>query len=113
MYRGAAFVQTQLQHWDMISTADVGFELLVPALLDDLKREGLFFDFAGREELLKLKNKKKTGFQTETAGTQPTRGRPRRKPTKRLGVSPCPSPSDVLWPHGDDLPQSLRMLESI
>lgn len=65
MYRGAAFVQTQLQNWNVISTAHVGFELLVPALLDDLEREGLFFDFASREELLKLKNKKMTGFQTE------------------------------------------------
>lgn len=65
MYRGAAFVQTQLQGWDVISTAHVGFELLVPALLDDLEREGLFFDFRGRELLLKLKNKKMTGFQTE------------------------------------------------
>ncbi len=65
MYRGAAFVQTQLQSWDVESTAHVGFELLVPALLDDLEQEGLVFDFTGREMLLKIKNKKMTRFQPE------------------------------------------------
>ena len=65
MYRGAAFLQTQLQTWDVESTAHVGFELLVPALLDDLEQEGLVFDFTGRDMLLKIKNKKMTGFQTE------------------------------------------------
>lgn len=65
MYRGAAFIQTQLQTWDVESTAHVGFELLVPSLLDDLEQEGLFFDFPGREVLLKIKNKKMAKFQTE------------------------------------------------
>lgn len=65
MYRGAAFVQTQLQSWDVESTAHVGFELLVPALLDYLEQEGFVFDFTGREMLLKIKNKKMARFQTE------------------------------------------------
>ena len=65
MYRGAAFVQTQLQTWNVESTAHVGFELLVPALLEYLEHEGLVFDFAGRETLLEIRNEKMTRFQTE------------------------------------------------
>ncbi len=65
IYRGAAFVQTKLQTWDVESTAHVGFELLVPTLLDDLEQEGLVFDFAGRKMLLEIKNKKMTRFQPE------------------------------------------------
>ena len=37
VYRRAAFVQTQLQSWDVESTTHVGFELLVPNLLDNLE----------------------------------------------------------------------------
>ena len=65
MYHGATFVQTVLQSWDVESTLHVGFELLVPTLLDLLKEEGLVFDFPGRQMLLQLKDKKMIKLQPE------------------------------------------------
>ena len=64
-YRGAAFVQTLLQSWDVESTLHVGFELLVSTLLDLLEEDGLVFSFPGRQMLLQLKDKKLTKFEPE------------------------------------------------
>ena len=49
----------------MKSTMNVGFELLVPAHLDLLEKEGLFFDFPARTALMKIRAKKLSHFRPE------------------------------------------------
>ncbi|KAL1626218.1 hypothetical protein SLS54_003053 [Diplodia seriata] len=53
---------SMLADWDVSSAAHVGFEIIVPALLDELEREGLFFNFKGREELFKINAAKLSRF---------------------------------------------------
>ncbi|KAF2184211.1 hypothetical protein K469DRAFT_689529 [Zopfia rhizophila CBS 207.26] len=51
-----------LNQWDVKSTLHVGFEILVPALLEQLESYGVSFDFPQREELFALKAKKLSRF---------------------------------------------------
>ncbi|KAI9688292.1 MAG: geranylgeranyl pyrophosphate synthetase [Bogoriella megaspora] len=54
-----------LNQWDVGSTVHVGFEILIPALLTYLEREGLNFDFPGRSSLYAINAKKLAKFKPE------------------------------------------------
>ena len=56
--RATTFLNERLRQWDVTQTERIAFELLVPSLLDLLEREGLKFDFPGREKLISLKHDK-------------------------------------------------------
>jgi hypothetical protein len=56
--RATSFLRIELNNWDVSSATHVGFEILVPALLDLLEKEGIHFDFQGRELLMKINRKK-------------------------------------------------------
>jgi hypothetical protein len=55
-------LQHQLVEWDVTSTTHVGFEIIVPALLDLLSGEGILFSFAAREPLLRARATKLKHF---------------------------------------------------
>ena len=60
-----SFLQTKLKLWAIETTKNVGFELLIPAHLELLEKEGHFFDFPGRATLLKIREKKMSLFRPE------------------------------------------------
>jgi hypothetical protein len=53
-----AALASQLVCWNVAQTDHSGFEILVPAMLDYLAKDGFFFDFPGRANLFKVKNAK-------------------------------------------------------
>lgn len=55
-------LQHQLSEWDIASTTHVGFEVIVPALLDLLAGEGISFSFKARDELIKARAAKLKHF---------------------------------------------------
>ncbi|PWY74044.1 hypothetical protein BO83DRAFT_444435 [Aspergillus eucalypticola CBS 122712] len=61
--RARAYLDHALQCWDVSSTVQVGFEILVPSLLRLLHDEGLHFDFPGREALMVLHRRKMDKIQ--------------------------------------------------
>lgn len=65
IYKAATFLQEKLQTWDVGSTIHVGFEILVPNLLDLLEKQGLVFEFPGRDLLMKIKDLKMTKIRPE------------------------------------------------
>ncbi|KAK7751444.1 hypothetical protein SLS62_006529 [Diatrype stigma] len=63
-----ASLQRQLHNWDVESSTHVGFEVIIPALLDMLEREDsdrLRLQFNGREELMRLNAAKLSKFKPE------------------------------------------------
>lgn len=56
--RGKEFLDHALHCWDVQSAVHVGFEVLVPILLDLLRYEGHDFDFLGRATLMALNKRK-------------------------------------------------------
>ncbi|KAI1459354.1 terpene synthase family protein [Annulohypoxylon moriforme] len=58
-------LQSQLNMWDVVSSAHVGFEIIVPSLLELLEQEGIAFNFAGRPVLEQLRAAKLSGFKPE------------------------------------------------
>jgi hypothetical protein len=54
-----------LQKWDVSSTMHVGFEILVPSLLELLEKDGEPLDFPGREILMSLNRRKLSKFSPE------------------------------------------------
>ena len=60
--RAAAALQDGLRKWDVASTLHVGYELLVPQLLQMLEVLGFAFDFPGKEFLLELHAQKMSRF---------------------------------------------------
>ncbi|MCJ1360209.1 MAG: hypothetical protein MMC33_010212 [Icmadophila ericetorum] len=52
------FLQEELQSWDVTSADHVGFEIIIPAMLELLSQEGIHFDFPGRSLLMELNQKK-------------------------------------------------------
>ena len=59
------YIKVTLQKWDVTSTVHVGFEILVPNLLEILEQDNERFDFPGRNELLALNAAKLSGFSPE------------------------------------------------
>lgn len=55
-------VETMLQSWDVISTRNVGFEIIVPALLEYLNQHGMTFRFPGQDALETLRSAKLAKF---------------------------------------------------
>ncbi|OJD36443.1 ent-kaurene synthase [Diplodia corticola] len=60
--RATGALDSMLAAWDVSSAAHVGFEIIVPALLEELEREGIAFNFRGRETLLKINAAKLSRF---------------------------------------------------
>jgi hypothetical protein len=52
------FLKVELNNWDVQSTTHVGFEILVPSLLEQLEQEGINFEFRGRPMLMAINKKK-------------------------------------------------------
>ncbi|KAK4163962.1 hypothetical protein QBC43DRAFT_318479 [Cladorrhinum sp. PSN259] len=59
-------LSTRLQQWDVEATVHVGFEVVVPALLNALEIDhGTKFDFHGRQKLLSLNRQKLSKLRPE------------------------------------------------
>ena len=63
--RATQILQHQLAEWDIASTTHVGFEIIVPALLDLLANEGIVFAFKARDDLIKARAAKLKHFDPE------------------------------------------------
>ncbi|CAK48654.1 Ent-kaurene synthase [Aspergillus niger ATCC 13496] len=61
--RAEIALQQALQQWDVASTLQVGSEVLVPSLLQQLSRHGIELQFPGKQDLMKLREKKLAKFQ--------------------------------------------------
>ncbi|PQE15285.1 ent-kaurene synthase protein [Rutstroemia sp. NJR-2017a BVV2] len=63
--QATAFLSSKLQTWNVEDTVHVGFEILVPALLDFLEQESdpVHFEFPGRELLMQMNMKKLKRFE--------------------------------------------------
>jgi hypothetical protein len=55
---GAAFLNEKLQTWDVASCDHVGFEIIIPSMLQHLSKQGLTFAFPGQALLAELNEKK-------------------------------------------------------
>lgn len=60
--RATQSLQRHLAEWDVASTKHVGFEIIVPALLDLLAAEGIAFAFKARDELIRARATKLKHF---------------------------------------------------
>jgi hypothetical protein len=56
-------ISQQLQAWDVDATMHVGFEYLVPALLNTLEAEDIQFHFSEKDRLISINQKKMSCFQ--------------------------------------------------
>ncbi|KUI67223.1 Copalyl diphosphate synthase [Cytospora mali] len=66
-------LESALNGWNVNQTLHVGFEMLVPSLLNQLSKEEIVFEFEGRSELMKLHQKKVSKFHPDmVASNQPT-----------------------------------------
>ncbi|KAM3067355.1 hypothetical protein ACMFMG_005288 [Clarireedia jacksonii] len=54
-----------LQAWDVQSCDQVGFEILIPALMEMLAEHGMTFDFPGKNVLMDLNKQKLSKFQPQ------------------------------------------------
>lgn len=64
--RGQAAVQAVLQKWAVQDSVHVGFEILVPSLLNQLSTRDITFDFPGYSTLMQLNKKKLEKFKPAT-----------------------------------------------
>jgi hypothetical protein len=62
---GKVALQNMLTEWDVEATEHVGFEILVPALLNYLEDAGHFFRFPRRDVLMKIRAEKLRKFKPE------------------------------------------------
>ncbi|KAI1500522.1 terpene synthase family protein [Biscogniauxia marginata] len=63
-------LQTQLSEWNVATSTHVGFEIIVPAMLGLLEREGISFSFPGKDKLRKLNSIKMSRFKPELLYSQ-------------------------------------------
>ncbi|MCJ1245726.1 hypothetical protein MMC30_002930 [Trapelia coarctata] len=63
--RGISWLEHKLQSWDVDASDHVGFEILIPSLLDLLRREEIPIDFPGSEKLASLNLKKLARFNPD------------------------------------------------
>ncbi|GAB1309809.1 Ent-kaurene synthase [Madurella fahalii] len=61
----AQALRIRLQDWDVAGTNSVGFEIIVPSILELLQDEGLTFDFAGKKDLMAIRAAKLSRFKPE------------------------------------------------
>ena len=60
-----SFLDSRLQQWDVEASEHVGFEIIVPAILEMLERDGIYFKFRGRRLLYILFAQKMAKFNPE------------------------------------------------
>ncbi|KAI0203005.1 Copalyl diphosphate synthase [Astrocystis sublimbata] len=65
--KATSSLQKQLAAWDVSTTEHVGFEIIVPAMLEYLEKEdsSLLFEFASKKPLMKINNAKLSRFRPE------------------------------------------------
>ncbi|KAG8156333.1 hypothetical protein KVR01_013785 [Diaporthe batatas] len=63
--RGIVSLRSQLRGWTVASTIHVGFEVIVPALLELLDQESIQFSFEGMGELIKIRQEKLSKFHPD------------------------------------------------
>ena len=66
------FLTDRFAEWDITNTDRVAFEILVPALLKQLERHRISFQFASREKLFRLKETKLSKFSLAHLYKYPT-----------------------------------------
>ena len=59
------YLREKLQGWDVSSTIHVGFEILVPTLLELLEKDSEKFEFPGRQTLMNLNQSKLSRYRPE------------------------------------------------
>lgn len=63
--KGTDSLRSQLQDWAVASAVHVGFEVIIPALLQFLSCESLEFSFEGMEKLMKIHEEKLSKFHPD------------------------------------------------
>ncbi|KAI1359805.1 Copalyl diphosphate synthase [Xylaria arbuscula] len=65
--KATSSLRSQLAAWDASTTEHVGFEIIVPAMLDQLQKEdpSLVFEFGSKKLLMKINNAKMSRFRPE------------------------------------------------
>lgn len=58
LQRGQAYLSRKLKMWEVKRATSVGFEVLVPAMLDLLEREHIEFSFPGKQHLFAMRDRK-------------------------------------------------------
>ena len=72
MSKATMYLRESLQHWDVDQCLDIGFEILVPALLSMLESENIHFVFLGRQQLERLNARKLARFDPDVLYRAPT-----------------------------------------
>ncbi|PWY80853.1 aphidicolan-16beta-ol synthase [Aspergillus sclerotioniger CBS 115572] len=62
---GVTALRSRLTTWDVSTTNNVGFEIIVPSILKMLESHGFEFDFRGKEALMKIHDAKMSRFNPE------------------------------------------------
>ena len=65
--KSVAYLQDNLQRWDVEAYVHNGFGILVPALFSMLEQEQIFFSFPGRHLLIALNEKRLRKFDPHDA----------------------------------------------
>ncbi|RYP67896.1 hypothetical protein DL771_007004 [Monosporascus sp. 5C6A] len=63
--KATVYLQSQLRTWDTMAPMQVGFEIILPSLLNLLIEEDMSFEFEAKEKLMQLKATKLKGFKPE------------------------------------------------
>lgn len=66
----SAALQSHLRTWDVTSSTHVGFEVIIPAVLNILERKGIAFGFPSRKKLEQLNAAKMSKFQPQMLYSQ-------------------------------------------
>ncbi|GME35455.1 ent-kaurene synthase [Neofusicoccum parvum] len=61
--RAIRALASKLASWNVSASTHVGFEIIVPTLLEELEKQDITFDFRGREQLLKINASKLSRFK--------------------------------------------------
>ena len=71
--QAVSFLDGRLQRWDVEASEQIGFEILIPAILDLLEQSGICFEFRGRRLLFTILGDKMKKFDPEILyGTAPS-----------------------------------------
>ncbi len=70
IYKAECRLKSRLRKWDVTSTVHVGFEILVPALLESLEKDGTKFEFQGRQTLMSMNQHKLSKFHPKMLYSQ-------------------------------------------
>lgn len=56
--RAKTYLHTNLPNWSVENYESIGFEIVVPGMLQQLERQGIIFNFPAKQQLIKLYNEK-------------------------------------------------------